>query len=234
MSENVSLYCEYVGMYGIADSEVFSYIEIIRLLYSSGTFIFLQNKGLWDLKSIILPERFALIRSVHVHGQFHELGGSSGAWAWTEDMFSLDLFSLTETHMPQLRCVSIFVQGPLRLKQTYRSILSTVAGLIAFTGRPLDLFVLRIPNPLPTPPDWTFSIRGLEDMIKAAEPAFSVVRPAGITEESADVDVGVEVGWRGGTLFLPTGQGASNPGIMMRRYVVWTPLPCGLTWPCRF
>jgi hypothetical protein len=195
--------------------------------------MFLQNGGLWDLKSIVLPERFALLRSVHVHWQFRELRASPGAWVWTEDMFSLDLSLLHESHMPQLRCVSIFVQGPLRLKQTYRSIFNNVSIRIASINRPLYLFVLRIPNPMPTP-HGTFSIGDLEDVINANSPEFSVVTPSRIVEQGVDVDVGVDVGWRCGTLFFPASGRASDPSNMMRRYVVRTPLPRGLTWPCRF
>jgi hypothetical protein len=233
MSDNVSFSRNSLKVRSIADSKGFSYVEINRLLYSSNTFIFLQNRGLCDLKSIILPERFKLLRSIHVHWQFRELG-TFGAWAWTEDVFGADLALLHESHMPQLRCISIFVQGPLHLKQTYKSILSTVTTCIASIDRTLDLFVLRVPNPLPTPPYWTFSTSNLGNMIIAHSPAFSVVRPSVTAEEVADVDVGVDVGWRCGTLFLSTSEGVPYPGNMMRRYVVWTPLPRGLTWPCRF
>lgn len=138
--------------------------------------------------------------------------------------------------MPQLKCVSVFVQGPLRLRQTCKGILDTVAIRIASASRSLYLFFLRLPNPLPTPPYRTVSISDLENMINAQNPTFSVVRPVEVAnEERTDVDVGVDVGWRCGTLFLPSDEGVSEKaGGMMKRYVVWTPPPRGLTWPCRF
>jgi hypothetical protein len=132
--------------------------------------------------------------------------------------------------MPQLYCVSIFVQGPLRLEQTYRSILNTLTTRIASVDRRLALFVLRVPNAVPTLPHWTFSVRALEHMINANNSVFSVIRPSA----GVDIDVGLDVGWRCGTLSLPSSEGASDPDNMMKRYIVWTPLPQGLTWLCRF
>jgi hypothetical protein len=66
MSDNVSLFRALVRVHGIADSNGLSYVEMNRLLYSSDTFILLQNGRLWGLKSIVLPERFALLCFVHV------------------------------------------------------------------------------------------------------------------------------------------------------------------------
>jgi hypothetical protein len=205
----------------------------MRLLYSSNTFIFLQNNGLQDLQSIILPERFKLIRSVHLHWQFREVIPSPGKCPWTQDIFDWDMRLLHEEHMPQLKRVSIFVQGPLHLQQTYRSILDTLQVRIASPNRPLEMLVLRVPNGVPSS-HWTFSVQEMENMIDAMSPVFSVVKPAETAAEPVDADVGADVGWRCGTLFLSMGDGASGQVFRMRRYVVWTPLPRGLTWPCRF
>ncbi|KAH7382363.1 hypothetical protein DE146DRAFT_225247 [Phaeosphaeria sp. MPI-PUGE-AT-0046c] len=209
------------------------YVEIIRLLYSSNTFIFLQNNGLRDFQGAILAERFRLIRSVHVHWQFRELSPIPGKWPWTDDIFSYDLRFLHEEFMPQLNCVSIFVQGPLHLGQTYKRILDIIKCRVVCPNRRLDHFVVRVPNAM-SPSPWTLSIQELENLITVEDLEFSVVKPAETAAEAGDADVGADVGWRCGTMFLPMEDESLGRGKNMKRYIVWTQLPRGLTWPCRF
>lgn len=80
------------------------------------------------------------------------------------------------------------------------------------------------------PSPWAFSAKELENLIKVKNLEFSVVKPA----EAGDADVGADVGWRCGTMVFPTENKSLGRDMSMKRYIVWTPLPRGLTWPCRF
>ena len=77
---------------------------------------------------------------------------------------------------------------------------------------------------------------GLEEVLTDPSLPFRIVRPSQPSQGTlADTDVGVDVGWRYGVFFLPSDAGDdASSEIIMKDYVVWTPLPKGGSWPYTF
>jgi hypothetical protein len=141
----------------------------------------------------------------------------------------MSLWLLDRREIPRLDHLSIFIQGPLNLKKTYERVIHEVARIRTGSDFLPKLFVLRLPHPLLSNDPLDIHSHGIDDILADTSLPFKIVRPhqayQGIL---ADLDVGVDVGWRYGTIFLSS-QHVSN--FHMLRYVVWTPLPRGTSWP---
>jgi hypothetical protein len=209
--------------------------EGINVLYSSNTFVFLQNQTLADFHYIVAPEQLASIRSIHYHWQFREPEYAKSRYPFDQDSLGMNLWLLNPTYMPQLDHLSIFIQGPLNLRETYRVVLSQISNLYAETASPPPKsFTVRFPHPqlLNTPSD--MHSQGLDKLLADPSIPFKIVRPTKSCQGTlADgLDVGVDVGWRYGVLSLPTEAGdEENQEAYMKNYLVWTPVPKGGKWP---
>jgi hypothetical protein len=206
-------------------------------LYSHNTFIFLQNTTLGDFRSLILDERFACIRSVHLHWQFRENGYNRSQAHWQEDVFSMMLWQLNSHQLPRLDHLSIFIQGPLNRKTTYEQVIREVRDLYAsYSSSPPNLFVLRLPHPNLFHNELDMHSDGIDEMLGDPSIPFQVIRPTQPSQGVlADTDVGVDVGWRCGVMFLPSkAASGESADFVTRSYIVWTPLPPGVDWPFMF
>jgi hypothetical protein len=200
-------------------------------LYSHNTFIFLQNRTLQDLHETILEEQFESLRSVHFHWQFREDGYSQSRGSWNEDYLAMSLWLLESQVIPRLEQISTFFQGPLNLASTYIMVVSEVSLIRSSSAVPPKLFVLRLPYPMLLNNHLDVHNDSIDNLLVNPHLPFQVVRPKRISQGvSADVDVGVDVGWRYGTLFCPFEDDISK--VIMKNCVVWTPLPEGVRWPC--
>lgn len=207
-----------------------SYNEGINLLYSRNTFIFLQNSTLSDFQRNVLPERLASIRSVHIHWQFRETMASSGAVGFGWSYLYIALSALSKS---QLDHISIFLQGPLYMGDTYKQTMSLVETLGVGRLRPPKLFVVRFPQINSDPFFGNIFSHEVDTLLAAPGLPFEIVQPCRtIFMEPADLDVGVDAGWRHGVIFLPSDNTEDcTSSFTTRSYIVWTPMPFGIRWP---
>lgn len=211
-----------------------SYFEGIDLLYSHNTFIFLQNDTLAVFSSSISSKCYACIKSVHLHWQFREYPTSHARAPWNEDSFGMTVQLLAAQHMPQLDHLSIFLQGPLNRRDTCQTIIWHICNLQSeSTSQQLKFFVVRFPYFWTSWDNVQYRHEDMEDLLTEPSLPFRIARPTGTSQGTlADLDTGVDVGWRYGVLFLPSGDGSSESTT--RDYLVWTPLPKGGKWPYYF
>jgi hypothetical protein len=223
----------YVRSNIVANRPRCSYSEGIGFLYSHNTFLFLQNAILLHFHVAILPQRFAAIRSIHVHFQFRDTIFEKRRWEWHIDGFGEVLYVVK--WMGSLDHVSIFVQGPIYRDTTFRTILAHMEGMLPHLHMsPPSLYVLRLPHAIPNSPNESFFDRKVEEMLNNTELPFQIVRHStGSPDWPADSDTGIDCGWRQGVLFLPPTEPSDRTStFVMRRYTVWTPMPSGTDWPC--
>jgi hypothetical protein len=194
------------------------------LLYSHNTFLFLQNDTLLDFQDSIHAERFASLRSIHLHWQYDETCATSIGRSSTRKNWSKTLSLFSTSTIPQLDHIVVYIQGTLYLEQSYRQILSDIKHLRSSADAPPpSIFVLRLP-PIYRNLDW-WRVKAL--MSDPSLP-FRIVGPGtGIwLEMRADGDHG----WRHGVAYLPPDGGSdASDGFVMRRYTVWIPSPWRLT-----
>lgn len=209
-----------------------SYTEGVNLLYSRNTFIFLQNSTLSDFHRNVLPERLACIRSVHIHWQFRETMASRSTMGFGCEYLYVALSALSKSNLDH---ISIFLQGPLYLGETYKQTISLVETLVASRLRPPKLFVVRFPQINSDPFFGNIFSQEVDTLLATSELPFEIVQPSRtIFVEPEDLEVGVDAGWRYGVIFLPSdGTDNCTSGFTMRSYMVWTPMPFGLRWPWR-
>jgi hypothetical protein len=205
------------------------------MLFSSNTFVFLRNQALADFYHSVAPERYALIRSVHYHWQFREPAYIRARHPWNEDSLDLTLWRLGPTFMPQLEHLFVFIQGPLNLRETYRITVSHLRKLHARCGSPpLKSFTVRFPHPRLTNNPSDQHSQGLDELLADPSIPFKIMRPTQTCRGmlAIGLDVGVDVGWRYGVLFLPSKAGDNGmTELGMKKYLVWTPVPKGGKWP---
>lgn len=135
--------------------------------------------------------------------------------------------------MPQLEHVSIFVQGPLRYHETYEEIISMVKSTHTERASALPkLLVLRLPHPMQPVLHHYYRGRDFHETLRDPTP-FQIVMPSEAPRRLlADTDVGADVGWRHGVVFLPSDEKKDgSSGFIMRSYTVWTPMSPGVSWP---
>jgi hypothetical protein len=143
----------------------------------------------------------------------------------------MSLWLLESNVIPHLEQISIFIQGPLNLASTYKMVVSEVGLIRSSSAVPPKLFVLRLPYPMLLNNHLDMHSDGIDKLLTTPHLPFQVVRPQRPSQGvSADLDVGVDVGWRYGTFFCQSEDNMSK--VIMKNYIVWTPLPEGVTWPC--
>jgi hypothetical protein len=135
-----------------------------------------------------------------------------------------EILSLLSTSMvPQLDHISIFIQGLLRLEQSYRQILSDVKHFRPPKDSPPPrVFVVRLPC---QHDDLKYSTtRAL--LLDSTLPC-RTVGPDYLWKEMKAI---VSHGWKHGVIYLPADGGSDgSAGYVMRRYTVWIPSPWKLT-----
>ncbi|KAF2687316.1 hypothetical protein K458DRAFT_469179, partial [Lentithecium fluviatile CBS 122367] len=201
------------------------YSEEIELLYSHNTFMFLQKGGLSGFLEVVLPERLDAIRSIHFHQFLHEKESFPRMPAFLTEGFNMDLHKTW--YMPNLVHLSIFVQGPLDIGRVYCIVLDPIEEAHARMASPQPpLCVVRLPHSdtsrVPN------VISDVDQVIQNSKWQFHIVRPStDFPGDLADEDIGADIVWRCGVIYLPSGDGST--GFVARSYLVWTPMPAGYT-----
>lgn len=195
-------------------------MEMIEQLYSSNLFMFLQNSALEDLQATILPHRFSAIRSIHIHYQIPELAyavhrrnGPRGDRRRMGDILR------PLWYMQPIENMSIFVQGPLKRASWCKAELDHIEGIsYQVTGS----LVVRMPWPIL---DGYFNDSESEGVSKTFtdSPIRILSPPWKPNAEGADLQMGYDVGWRVGAMFLPVQDGSED--IEITSYAIFTPVP---------
>jgi hypothetical protein len=165
--------------------------------------------------------------------QFRELGTMRARWAWNESAFHMILRWARD--LSQLDHFSLFIQGPLHTTHTYRYMLEDVKHIHTSMASHLPkLFVVRFPHPFMCPVQGDLYSRGVDEMLDDPSLPFRIIRPTSVFlgGELADLDTGLDIGWRQGMLFLPPNGTIDKPSeFVSRRYMVWAPMPSRVSWP---
>lgn len=153
---------------------------------------------------------------------------------WNEDALTMTLWRLSPTYLPQLDHLSIFIQGPLNRRGAYQSAIADLRRLHAPNSPPpLKSFIVRFPHQQVLNTAAEIHHQGIDKLLADPSLPFKVMRPTPSCQGTVadDMDVGVDVGWRYGVLFLASKaeDGTSEPTMM--NYLVWTPVPKGGKWP---
>ena len=124
--------------------------------------------------------------------------------------------------MPQLKHLSVFIQGPLIMQYTYNDILSVLNAIQLSNPK---CFVVRFPWPVDADIDQKEAI---DQMMEDRSLPFQLVRPEhreGTDKDKRipDLDTGHDLGWREGVLFSPVHDGSGE--FTTKSYSVFTPLP---------
>ena len=196
------------------------YSEAVRSLYSGNTFLFFQNHALRDFHDAILPKRFQSIRSVHIQWHCQEWGfGISSESLDGGEVFPGTLSLLRDN--PRLDAISIFVEGPLFLKESHEKIITNLAKVQESWVSPSPkLFVLRLPYQSKSQ---FVSKDELDRMPMKPAPPFQLISYIhALYGVELDVPEDFNYGWRYGVQFLPPDEsigGAEN--YSMKSYLIW-------------
>ena len=212
---------------------MYRYVESINLLYSHNTFLFLQNDTLPDFGKIVLSKRLDSIRSMHIHFQFREIGPWKARYGFNEDNLQYVTALLGVGQCKNVEHLSVFIQGPIWLGNTYESLLEQLRCIQLLRANSFKSFVVRLPKQMSDPIFGSHFGVDIDNMVANPSLPFQIIRPENAIGRLEDQDVGLDVGYRQGEVFLPRNKGDGPPGFDVRRYTVWTPMPPGLKWPCQ-
>ncbi|KAF2829260.1 hypothetical protein CC86DRAFT_187354 [Ophiobolus disseminans] len=137
------------------ESDYSSYVEVVKQLYQASTFVCLHNTVLDDFCSTTFPTHLSLICSLHIHFQFRELDHAPVSYKkifefpapWDERTFQ-HITEMMCHQLPNLRTLSVFLQGPLKSLSAYAKI---TYSLMKATQEleSLDFMTVRLPQPAP-------------------------------------------------------------------------------------
>ncbi|KAF2010511.1 hypothetical protein BU24DRAFT_472663 [Aaosphaeria arxii CBS 175.79] len=211
------------------------YLETSRLLYQANTFVSLQNSIPIDFCNLALPAHLSLITSLHVHFQFREFvyiwdtcPGRQDPDPYNESTFHLVCRQISQS-MPNLRALSIFLQGPLVQPKTYDYISSCLTSM---RDGLKDLYFMAVRFPHLALEELVAAVSGLyEDDLRrtyqrldSMRDRFHVLQPCVGNDrqqwEIADLDTGREKGWRLGTMYRISNLGLDS--VEMRNYAIFT------------
>ena len=186
-----------------------------------------------DLCNSIFPPRLLLIRSLHIHFHFRQLDADGVTCQlkreefpspWDEWTFE----TLTEIicqRLPNLKSLSVFLQGPLITLSAYRDATRCLEK-VSRQLKSLDFMAVRFPRPAS---DAMFQRRGhsevekINSRLRGAQESFRIIQPdvePGCTEHDvADLDTGVNNEWKVGTLY--TGVDRVSGELESRHYAVF-------------
>lgn len=176
----------------------------------------------------MLPHRFAQIRSLHLH--HHILEKNYHDWPFTalDGLQIYQTFMILLNNLPNLKHLSVFIQGPLIRWTSYEFLLHHLEKVAKEVGT--KIIYIRLPWPLRDPArphEVEAVLKGLDAAREDPAPPLRIFLPpvpSGRNHyEMADANLATwgAGGWRVGSMFAPSDEGGD--GYVATNYAAYAP-----------